>query len=567
MMDANEIGASLLPVILVLAMGLAASLVSRELRLNPIVGLLVLGTAIGTFRPSLLSSGSTAHLLAELGVVFLLFDIGLHFSLSHVREQAGDIFGFGPVQILCATLLLSVGGLLLGLSVGTALLVGATLALSSTAVVSGVIAERHQQNCPVGLTATAILIFQDVAAIFLLIMATGLQSGGAASALLVAFVKAALATALAVAAARLVVRPLFAVLARRGGQEVFTAIALLVALSAGWAAATSGLSMTLGAFLGGMAVAETPFRAVIRSEINPFRQLLLGFFFIAVGASLDMKAIVDAWPAVLAIAAALFACKIAGNAAASLAFRWSVPGSIQLAFLIAQGSEFAFVMFGLPGVRKLIGNEVASVLIAAVALSLAVTPSVATAGRRLAGWLRARAQRLDYLELVKKHQTEPVLIVGMGETGRTVADALTEFGIGYAALERDPARLRESLADGYKVFFGDAADPRLWRAIELEHRRFNLLTDADPETARELATTARTFYPGVERLAVVDNEGTADRFRQAGVTPIIERSEPKGLDTARFVLDGFGVSVDAIEQWVRQQRERSVSGPALMVSP
>ena len=169
-------------------------------------------------------------------------------------------------------------------------LVGATLALSSTAVVARIIAERHQQNCPVGLTATAILVFQDVAAIFLLIVAGALQNGGASvlPAAGLALVKAAAAFGVAVLLARVVVRPLFDLIAFAGNEELFTAMALLVALAAGWATGHIGLSLTLGAFLGGMIIAETPYRPVIQSEISPFRGLLLGFFFISVGLSLDL---------------------------------------------------------------------------------------------------------------------------------------------------------------------------------------------------------------------------------------------------------------------------------------
>ena len=186
-------------------------------KVNPIVGYLFLGMVVSAVRPELLSAGGTVHLLAELGVVFLLFDIGLHFSTAHVRRLA-------------------------------ALVVGTTLALSSTAIVAGVIADRRQQNCPVALTAIAILIFQDVAAIFLLILTTTLENGSAGPAMLAALLKTVVAIALSLLSARFIVRPLFAILSRHGGEKVFTATALLIALAAGWSAAMVGLSMTLGAF-------------------------------------------------------------------------------------------------------------------------------------------------------------------------------------------------------------------------------------------------------------------------------------------------------------------------------
>lgn len=212
--------------------------------------------------------------------------------------------------------------------------------MSSTAVVARLIGERHQQNCPVGLTATAILIFQDVAAIFLLIVAGAFGSQTAVlPAIGLAVIKALLAFGIAVLIARLLVRPLFDAIARSRNEEVFTAMALLVALAAAWATGAIGLSLTLGAFLGGMIVAETPFRAVIQAEIKPFRGLLLGFFFISVGLSVDLAMLMRLWPWVVGVAMLLVAVKIVTNAAASLVFGWSVPGSTQLGFLLAQGSS------------------------------------------------------------------------------------------------------------------------------------------------------------------------------------------------------------------------------------
>jgi Kef-type K+ transport system membrane component KefB len=256
MTDAHAILSALGPIILLLALGIVAAVGSRAVGLSPIVGYLLLGLGLGHVGLNLASDNATIATLAELGVVFLLFDIGLHFSLGHIRTQARDIFGFGPVQVLAGTLGLGLVALLFGLPMLAAFLVGATLALSSTAVVAGLISERHQQNCPVGLTATAILIFQDVAAIFLLIVAGALDSGEAIlPGLGLALVKAVAAFGVAVLLARVVVRPLFGLIARSRNAEVFTAMALFVALATGWVTGAIGLSLTLGAFLGGMIIA------------------------------------------------------------------------------------------------------------------------------------------------------------------------------------------------------------------------------------------------------------------------------------------------------------------------
>ena len=556
MTEAHAVLDALLPVILLLALGVVAAVGSRGLGLSPIVGYLALGLALHVFGLGGMGGSGTVELLSELGVVFLLFDIGLHFSLAHVREQARDIFGFGPVQVLAGTAGLGLAGWALGLPPAVAFFVGAVLALSSTAVVARLIAERHQQNCPVGLTATAILIFQDVAAIFLLIVAQALAGGGSvltASAL--ALVKAAAAFGIAVLLARVVVRPLFDLIARGRNEEVFTAMALLVALAAGWATGHMGLSLTLGAFLGGMIIAETPYRAIIQAEIKPFRGLLLGFFFISVGLSLDTAVLVREWPAVIGITVALVAVKVLTNAAASLLFRWSVPGSTQLGFLLSQGSEFAFVVFSVPAVKTMVGDGRSSVLMAAVALSLAATPNLAEAGRLLAGRMRAGRKRAK--ELTMLDVTGPVLIVGMGTAGRTLADALEEFGIGYAAIERDQRRLSQATADGYRVTFGDMADPRIWEPVAVQGRRLLALTAPRFEVSSDLTPMANALYPTVKRFAVVLDAEAEAQFTTLGVRTVLERGQPKGMDLARAVLTELDVAEPDIEAWSRRQQQRA----------
>ncbi|MFA6115253.1 MAG: cation:proton antiporter [Sphingomonas sp.] len=551
-----EIAEAVFPILIILALGIAAAVLSRMARVNPIVGYLFLGMMVSAVHPALLSAGGTVHLLAELGVVFLLFDIGLHFSTAHIRREAGDIFGFGPLQVGASTLLIATCAWALGLAAMPAFIVGTALALSSTAIVAGVIADRRQQNCPVALTAVAILIFQDVAAIFLLILTTSLESGAAGPAMLAALLKTVLAIGLSLLSARFIVRPLFAILSKHGAEEVFTATALLIALAAGWLAATVGLSMTLGAFLGGMMVAESPFKASVRSEIGPFRGLLVSFFFLSVGASLDRAVIETAWPAILLMATGIIALKSIANILASLAFRWSVPGSVQLGVLMAGGSEFAFVVFNVPAVRSAVGSANVAQLIAAVALTLAVTPALGYIGRTAAGRLRSRATRRMQTELVPQGNVNPVIIVGMGDVGRTIADALGEFDIGYDAVERDGARLRRAVADGYNASFGDASDARLWRAVDLGGREFSVMTAASIEAARDWMPSSVALFPNLHRLWVVRTDDEAAQLNELGIEAVVSAEASHGIEAAEALLMVLGVAPDAVSAWADRQRVR-----------
>jgi CPA2 family monovalent cation:H+ antiporter-2 len=551
---------AVLPVILLLALGVVTVMASRAMRLGPIVGYLLLGVALSS--SGLVQSSEAVKILAELGVVFLLFDVGLHFSARHLREQVVDVFAFGPVQVLVCTLGLGIPAMALGVPAAPALFVGATLSLSSTAVVARIIAERHQQSCPVGMTATGILVFQDLTAIFLLIIAGAMSSGAALiPALALALVKAAAAFGVAMFCARLLVRPLFDLVARTRNEEVFTAMALLVALSAGWVTGTLGLSLTLGAFLGGMMLADTPYRAIIQSEIKPFRGLLLGFFFISVGLSLQVELLQRLWLVILAVSLGLILAKVMLNALASLVFRWSVPGSLQLGFLLAQSSEFALVIFSLPPVRAMVGADRSDILIAAVVLSLGATPHLAQLGRALAGRLRQGRRGQPAGELEPRDLIGPVFIVGMGPRGRTVADALNEFDIKYAAIDTDPRRLRRAIADGYHVAFGDLADPRIWEPIAMQDRKISVLTRPSFELSSGISPVAQAFYPGLTRIAVVDSPSQAAQYASIGVVPVVDAGRVPGLEAAAVVLRRLDLDADAISAWINRQGEIAALSP------
>jgi CPA2 family monovalent cation:H+ antiporter-2 len=554
MSDTHLILQAIDPIILLLSLGILAVILSKSVGLSPIVGYLLLGLALSRTSHQIFKNGNTIQTLSELGVVFLLFDIGLHFSFARMREQATNIFGFGPLQVLLGAIVIGGGAALFGLGIGASFLVGATLALSSTAVVARLIAERHQQSCPVGVTATAILIFQDVAAIAILIIATAFGTGDAVLPTIgLAFVKALLAFGVAALLARFVVRPVLTLIVRTQNEEVFTALALLIALSAGWATAALGLSMTLGAFLGGTILSDTPYRAVIQSEIKPFRGLLLGFFFVSVGLSIDTDAILSFWPAILCVAALIVAGKVLSNMAASLVFRWSTPGSTQLGFLLSQGSEFAFVIFSIPAVRALLGQDITSVLIAAVALTLAATPSLAEVGRNLAGKMRARARKLTDAELIPLETAVPVLIFGIGVRGRSVADALMEFDIAYLAIESDDRLLREAIADGYDVMLGSFSDPRLWQPMAIEGRMLNVLTEPRLETAAYIMPAVQHQYPDLPLLAAATDGEEAKMFNAIGLQSI---KDPRrdGVDLAVQVLIELEVDPASAANWGLKRR-------------
>lgn len=545
------------PAIVLLSVGILAITLMRPLGLSPIVGYLIAGILIGPYGLGLIEESATTHLLAELGVVFLLFDLGLHFSLAHIWNARRDILGLGPLQVALCTAVFGVLALVLGLSLGVAVIIAATLALSSTAVAVQTLNERGQQHCPIGTTATAVLIFQDICAIFLLILASSLMgvAGSPGLAILAAAIKATVAFVAAILIGRYFIGPFFNLLGRTRSEELFTAIALLIVLVT---AATTGaleLSLTLGAFLGGMILSETPYRHLIQTEVKPFRGLLLGFFFITVGMALNTQVLVREWEQILAALILLVGLKTTLVLAAALALKAPLKTALQLGFLLSQGSEFAFVIFAMPVMQNALGPELSAILISVVAASLALTPMLSAWGNRIAKRLASRSLAASR-ETPVMRQIAPVVIFGMGEIGRRVADGLEAHGIDYVAIEMDHDRFISANADGYAVAFGDAADLRLMETFEISRRPSIVISIVRYEISRDLTPIMRERYPHLTRFIAVDSDEDKKKFDILGMRAVVNRSVPRGIDLACAVLRAHGVSDDKVHAWMRRQQEQ-----------
>ena len=514
--SAAEILETIQPAITLLGLGIGAALVSRACRLNPIVGYLGLGLSLSILGFKQDFSGPVVATMAEAGVMFLLFNLGLHFSLGRIWSEKGNIFGFGSLQMLVVGGAFALIFFAIGLPIAFATIGGFAMGLSSTAVVIGLVRERHQEDCPVGRAAQSILIFQDIAAILLLVAAGALAEGGAiVPALGLAGLKAAAAFGVAVLFSRYLTGSLFRLIARAGSSEVYTATALFIALAAGWATGIAGLSLTLGAFLGGMAVADSRYRIMVQTEIDAFRGLFLSFFFISVGLSIDPVLLAENWVLVIAAAFSLIAVKCGFNVVAGLANRWSVPGSIQLGFLLGQGSEFALVLFALPALAGLVEPSLIAILVTAIAISLAITPLISNIGRKLAGRLRQGPP-----DEKLAGDNAPVVIIGLGKTGRAVADALSYNEVDYVGLEARPAVFEEAMADGYKVLQANPGDPRSWDALGMGKRRVLVIATGNVSKSRELTPLVEERLPDIARILAVPSANDIEEFDALGMIPV-----------------------------------------------
>jgi monovalent cation:proton antiporter-2 (CPA2) family protein len=539
------------PAIIFLGAGLASALASRAVRLSPIVGYLVAGLVIGPSGFSLVEDSDTAKFLAQLGVVFLLFDIGLHFSLREINTRRQDILALAPLQIILCGAAFAAIGWALGFAIPLAIMVGVSLALSSTAVVARILEDRKQPACPMGRSATAVLVAQDIVAIFLLVFAasfgTNLQMVGLD--LVVTLAKAVIALVVALLAGRFVVRPLFKSLAATDNSEAFTVVALFIVLAASAATQRADLSLTLGAFLAGMAVSDTPYRHIVQREVKPFQGLLLGLFFMSVGMGVDIPAVAAIWPAVLATALVIVIIKTVFIFISARLNGWGVPGATQLGFLLSQGSEFTLVVVGIGTIAGAMPPGWAGVLTAAVAVTLVAAPIWTALGLHIARLLaeRSKAARVDAEEVEEDH---PVLVFGMTDEGRLAAEALKDNRIPYIAIESDPERFVSAASDGYNVVYGDARDRALMTSLSPAKARAIVLGGADFASPPLFSANGQPRF-----IAVADS---ADRARQAslGLRAHLAHAEPRGIELATDLLTTLGVEQPAIAQWITDQADR-----------
>ena len=580
MSPADAVGA-LVPAITLLGFGAAAALVSRALNLSPIVGYLLAGILIGPGMLNLIHESGGTHLLAELGVVFLLFDIGMHVSLRELKESRGDLLGLAPVHLLL-TGLISAGALyMLGISWPIAIAVGLSLGLSSTAVVARILTEREQNSCPIGRTATHVLIFQDIVAIFLMIFATSLGegetaaglagllseyllNGGAvplAAGLLLAFVQALIAFGAAMLFSRYLLNPVFRTLAATRNDEAFTAFTLLLVLAAACATAMIGLSLTLGAFLAGLAVSGTPFRHQVQTEMGPFRGLLLSFFFISVGLSIDLPGLLRNLPLVVIGAFGILTVKTALGYIAARMNGWSVPGATQLATLLAQGSEFTLVTLSLASITANMPPALMGSLIAAIALSLALAPSWAMLGGKLSREL-ARRKQVTMETSGEPAGEQPVIVIGMSAAGRLAVDALIDFDIPYIATDGDPDRFLSAVADGYNVSFGDAANMKLIEAVGGSNARAVVLGKARYEVSKEVTPSINRRFPDLVRLVAVETIHDLDRYLELNIRAHLVAGEPKGIEMVADMLRVLGVPDKELTDWLSREADLFTIGDA-----
>ncbi len=521
----------------------------QRLKLGAVLGYLGAGMLIGPWVLGMIGDVESTLQFAEFGVVLLLFLVGLELQPSRLWVLRRPVFGLGGTQVLATGIALSALGLAFGLSWQAALVAGFGLAMSSTALVLASLAERKQLATRHGREAFAVLLFQDLSVIPLLALLPLLSDSGAhAAGGWISAAKALAVIAVVVAASRLVVRPVLKAVASYGGREVFTAAALLLVIGAALVMEKIGLSPSLGAFLAGVLLADSEFRHELEADIEPFKSLLLGLFFIAVGMSANLALVWNRPLTVFGLAAGLTIAKFVLMYAIARIGRAPNETAQRLAVAVSQGGEFAFVLFTAAGSLGVFEAGTAELLVVVVTVSMLFSPPLFELHERfLARWLEGHATpEFDTIA----EPGNPVIIAGYGRVGQIVSRILRMCGVPFTALEVSYQQVDFVRRFGNKVYYGDASRLELLEAAKAGEAKLFVLAIDDVEASVKTAAIVRKHFPQVPILARARNRVHLFRLRDLGVKLIWRETFSASLDMARHTLLSLGFGIAASERAV-----------------
>lgn len=538
----------------------------HRLRISPVLGFMLVGIVVGPFGlgrlPALsavtISDPAAIAPIARLGVVLLLFTIGLELSFERLWLMRRLVFGLGAVQVIACAPALAGIALLSGAGRSDAAVLGLAGAVSSTAVAIQVLAEEKRLNTPVGRTSFAVLLFQDLAvvpALFALALLAPDRRDASLAGFGLAIGQAILAVAAIVALGRLGLRQLFRGVARTRSPELFMAACLLVVIATALASASAGLSMALGALIGGLLLAGTEYRRQVEVTIEPFKGLLVGVFLISIGMSLDLGLVVARPGAVLAMGAALVVLKTGIVAASSRLFGLAWATGMQTGLLLGPGGEFGFVILSVGAAEHLLSPQVARLALIAAALTMAAIPLLSALGRRLAP--RAdKARRIDpaLLPPAEGHAAPRVIVAGFGRVGQTVASMLEAHKVAYLAIDADADRVAAARAENRPVYYGDITRTELLRNLDLATARALVVTMDNHRAVDEVVAAARAERSDLLIVARARDAGHAAHLYRTGASDAVPETIEASLQLSEAVLVDMGIPMGPVIASIHEKR-------------
>ncbi|HKU70283.1 MAG TPA: monovalent cation:proton antiporter-2 (CPA2) family protein, partial [Burkholderiales bacterium] len=553
-------------VLILLATAVAVVVVFRSLRLPPMLGYLIVGVAIGPNALGWIADTEQAHELAEIGVVFLMFSIGLEFSLAKLVTMRRIVLGLGSAQVLLSMLVVWGIAIALGADWKAGMVLGGVLAMSSTAILARLLAERLELNSPHGRQIIGVLLFQDIAVVPLLILLPALSAG--TETLVVnlgwAFAKAALILTLMLYLGHRLMRSWFHLVARQKSSELFILNVLLITLGLAYVTELAGLSLALGAFVAGTLIAETEYRYQVEVDIKPFRDVLLGLFFVTIGMLLDVRVLVEQAPLVLGTLLALLVLKSALIFGLCLAFGTGSAVALRTGLALAACGEFGFVLLAMANALSLIQPQITQPVLAAMLLSMLAAPFIVERSEQLARrWSRSdwmhRAMELHNIAVQSMTTDEHVVVCGYGRSGQNLARLLEKESIPFIALDLDPQRIREASAAGESVVFGDAARREVLMAAGLLRAKALAITYSDTSSALRILGHVQELRPGLPVVVRTLDDSDIDRLKAAGAAEVVAEIMEGSLMLASTALMLMGVPLNRVLRRIREMREQRYS--------
>jgi len=542
----------------------------RSLKLPPMLGYLFAGVVIGPHALALGRGAPGIQHLGEFGVVFLMFVIGLEFNLSKLRAMRRHVFGLGLTQVLLTMALVTVGSLALAwLAPGiwtmpwkTAFALAGALAMSSTAIVVKLMAERLELDSEHGKRVMGVLLFQDLAVVPLLVLvpALGTSTEQLFGALAVAGLKAGLLIALLLAGGQRVMRWWLTLVARRKSQELFVLNLLLITLGLSWLTELAGLSMALGAFMAGMLISETEYKHQVETDIRAFHDVLLGLFFISIGMLLDWRLVLQHAGLVLALLVLPVLFKLLLVTALARAWGATTGVALRVGLYLAHAGEFGFVLLALAAQNHLLAPEWMNPILAAMVLSLLITPLIIMASNKLvmrlvrSDWLQ---QSLQMTQIARQsiRANRHVIVCGYGRCGQNLGRLLERESIPYLALDLDPDRVQQAAAAGDSVVFGDAARLQALMAAGLARASAVVVTYLDTASALKVLDHVHTHAPTVPVIVRTQDDHDLEKLQAAGATEVVPEAIEGSLMLASHALALVGVPMRRVIRLVQEQRD------------
>ncbi|WP_016830982.1 monovalent cation:proton antiporter-2 (CPA2) family protein [Rickettsia conorii] len=544
----------LINVIILLGTAVFIVAILKRLRLSPVLGYLIAGAAIGDHGLKIVTYDQT-KLLGELGVVFLLFAIGLELSFERLKAMRRYVFGLGSLQVLTTAIVIAGAMVLIDGNSSAAIITGGGLALSSTALVMQVIEENRSQSTQIGRVSLAILLLQDLAVVPLLVIVpllAGNNKASLAAALGIALLKAVTALLTIFIVGRVFLRPVFSFISSESNNasELPISMTLLIVLSAAWATETFGLSLALGAFVAGVLVAETEFRLQAEESIYPFKSLFLGLFFMTVGMNIDALEMYEKISHILTLSIALIGIKTLIITAFCILFGFNKGVAFYSGLLLSQGGEFGFILFSLGKDSGVLEESTADILLLVVTFTMALTPLLAALGQKIAEKVDKGLGKTptQMIELGARDLTNHIIIAGLGNTGKMVARVLEAEGISYVILDLDDDRVKEELSNGLPVFKGDVSQADTLKALGTERAFAIILTMNNQVTIKKSLKTISGNYQDIPVVVKLKNLKNAREFYDLGATTIIPESYETGLQIGGTVLKNIGISEQEINR-------------------